>query len=159
MQDLFDIQHDDGRLILNLKRPAEVTDFKIVSEVNNSIRFICDDEDNWEFLEVDHETKKGKKIWMATLKLRYFYADQLREEIEKIVKEENISINSLQNFKLAGLYKVHKIHLYSENLKEESKTSLRKVGESKEESAKEYLVEKFTKDINDFNFISLMKEI
>ena len=147
MEDLFDIQCIDKRLILNLKRPVEPTDFRIVSEVNNSIRFICDDEDNWEFLEVDHDTK-NKKIWMATIKFRYAYADQLKEEILRIIKEENIVINPMHSISLTYLHRVYKTHLYTSDLKEESKTTLKEVCVSKEEEIKKDLVKDFTKELD-----------
>ena len=132
--DLFEIKIKNGLPFINATRELIDFDMSPITEKENSIMFILDD-DPWEFHDGFH-----------TMKLRLRHAGELDSQIRELKEKRKIKLNDIHWVHLATICKVYKTSSMSEVLKDDLSKQLY------EKSVKEIQTA-----IDEFNMISLMK--
>jgi len=102
MNALFELTIVKSKLIIKQLRAINIYDLVPVRETLNSIDFILDDDDQWDYAKLP-------KICVATTKVRVQDADKIEKFIQD--NKSKIRLDAIDSTFLSDLLKVHKIKI------------------------------------------------
>jgi len=102
MNTLYELSIVRSKLVIKQLREITIHDLVAVRETLNSIDFILGDDDKWDYSNLG-------KSWMATTKVRIYYADQILQFVKE--NKDKLRLDSIDHSYLSSLTKAHLIEI------------------------------------------------
>jgi len=141
MSELFQLTIIRKKLVITLQREITIHDLVPVRETLNSIDFILGDDDLWDYIKLS-------KGWLATVKFRFYYADQILNFIKE--NKDKLAMDSIDQAYVSDLTKTYRIEL--ERRKEKEIKDMDK--DAFAEKCKEHILAKFTETMDYLNALA-----